>query len=82
LKKGDIFLTYLAVYTTGRFFLEFLRLDSHLISGINTNQTIMLVIGLVSAGTLIWRHLNPEEILDEEEVLKTGPESETEETAP
>jgi len=56
LKNGDIFLTYLIVYPVGRFLLEFLRLDSSLVGGININQTVMAVVALCSALTLYLRH--------------------------
>lgn len=56
LKTGDLFLVYLVTYPTGRFLLEFLRLDASQVFGININQTIMLVIALLAAGTLYWRH--------------------------
>ena len=56
LKPGDIFLTYLVVYPLGRFLIEFLRLDSAQLAGINANQTIMLIIALIAAGILIYRH--------------------------
>jgi phosphatidylglycerol---prolipoprotein diacylglyceryl transferase len=55
LKTGDIFLVYLVVYPFGRFLLEFLRLDSSQVAGINANQTVMLVVMIVAALTLIWR---------------------------
>ena len=56
LKDGDIFLTYLVGYSIGRFFLEFLRLDAPQIGTINLNQAFMLVVALVSAFLLFWRH--------------------------
>jgi phosphatidylglycerol:prolipoprotein diacylglycerol transferase len=56
LKEGDLFLTYLIGYPIGRFFLEFLRLDSPRIGTINVNQTFMLVVALVSGFLLFWRH--------------------------
>lgn len=56
LKGGDVFLTYLVSYPIFRFFMEFLRLDSSMVGGINANQTLMLVIAIASAGFLIWRH--------------------------
>ncbi len=56
LKTGDIFLVYLIVYPMGRFMLEFLRLDSSQVAGLNANQTLMLVV-LIAAGLLLaWRH--------------------------
>jgi len=54
--NGDIFLIYLIAYPIGRFLLEFLRLDPAQVGGININQTVMLVVALVSAGVLFWRH--------------------------
>jgi phosphatidylglycerol---prolipoprotein diacylglyceryl transferase len=56
LKSGDIFLTYLIVYPVGRFCLEFLRLDSSRLAGLNANQTLMGVTALAAAATLIIRH--------------------------
>ena len=56
LKEGDIFLAYLIGYSTGRFFLEFLRLDAPIIGTINFNQTFMLGVALVSGFLLFWRH--------------------------
>jgi len=56
LKPGDVFLIYLLVYPIGRFFLEFLRLDSAQIAGINANQTFMAVIAVLSAIALYIRH--------------------------
>jgi phosphatidylglycerol:prolipoprotein diacylglycerol transferase len=56
LKNGDIFLMFLMVYSLGRFLLEFLRLDSSLVAGINFNQTFVAVVALVSAGIFLWRH--------------------------
>jgi phosphatidylglycerol:prolipoprotein diacylglycerol transferase len=56
LKEGDLFLTYLIGYPIGRFFLEFLRLDSPRLGTININQTIMLIV-IIGAGILLyWRH--------------------------
>jgi phosphatidylglycerol---prolipoprotein diacylglyceryl transferase len=56
LKPGDIFLVYLITYPIGRFFLDFLRLDIAVVSNINFNQMIMLVIAIAASVTLIWRH--------------------------
>jgi phosphatidylglycerol:prolipoprotein diacylglycerol transferase len=56
LKEGDIFLMYLVGYSTGRFFLEFLRLDAPRIGTINFNQTFVLGVGLVAGFLLFWRH--------------------------
>ena len=56
---GDIFLGYLVIYPLGRFLLEFIRLDSAQIAGINANQTFMLVVAAVALLIIIWRHLRP-----------------------
>ncbi len=53
---GDIFLGYLVIYPLGRFLLEFIRLDSAEIAGINANQTFMLVVAAAAAFMIIWRH--------------------------
>lgn len=55
LKPGDIFLAYLVVYPLGRFLLEFLRLDSSQVAGINANQAVMLVV-MVAAGLIFASH--------------------------
>jgi phosphatidylglycerol:prolipoprotein diacylglycerol transferase len=56
LVNGDLFLIYVIAYALGRFLLEFLRLDPASVGVININQTMMLLVGIVSAGVLIWRH--------------------------
>lgn len=56
LKAGDIFMVYLITYPIGRFLLEFLRLDSAEIAGINANQTLMVVVALAAAVALVYRH--------------------------
>jgi phosphatidylglycerol:prolipoprotein diacylglycerol transferase len=61
LKAGDIFLIYLIGYPLGRFLLEFLRLDVSKVGGININQMLMVVVALIAAGLLIWRHRRPQE---------------------
>lgn len=58
LKTGDVFLVYLIVYPVGRFLLEFLRLDSSQLGGINANQTFMAVVAVFAALALFWRHRN------------------------
>jgi len=56
LLPGDIFLGYLIIYPLGRFLLEFIRLDSAQIAGINANQTFMLIVALLAVVTIIFRH--------------------------
>lgn len=56
LRTGDLFLIYAMVYASGRFFLEFLRLDPSPVAGMNVNQTVMAVIVLCAAVIFILRH--------------------------
>ena len=56
LKDGDLFLAYLIGYPLGRFFLEFIRLDSPRAGTININQTFMLIVIVITSALLIWRH--------------------------
>ncbi len=56
LKPGDLFLIYLLIYPIGRFWMEFLRLDSSQIAGVNANQTLVLIVALVAGFLLYWRH--------------------------
>jgi phosphatidylglycerol:prolipoprotein diacylglycerol transferase len=59
LKQGDLFLVYLILYPVLRFSLEFVRLDSSQVLGLNANQTLMLVLIIASAGALLSRHRKP-----------------------
>jgi phosphatidylglycerol---prolipoprotein diacylglyceryl transferase len=59
LKAGDLFLVYLIMYPLLRFVLEFIRLDSAEILGVNINQAIMLVIAIVAAFWINQRHRRP-----------------------
>ena len=60
LKKGDVFLSYLVIYPTIRFFLEYLRLDSSYLAGININQIIAAIVAICALIVLIWRHRSQE----------------------
>jgi phosphatidylglycerol:prolipoprotein diacylglycerol transferase len=53
LKPGDIFFLYMIMYSIGRFFLEFLRLDSAQVGGINFNQTFVIIVA-VAAGVVVF----------------------------
>lgn len=84
LYKGDLILLYLVFYPAIRFGLEFVRLVPSLTrSGININQTVMLVVMIVAIVALILRHtfLKPKQTeetealpLDEDLVEGEGPE--------
>jgi len=56
LKDGDIFILYLVIYSLGRFFLEYLKVDQNVLWGIYTNQIIMGIVFILSTGFLIFRH--------------------------
>lgn len=56
LVDGDLFLIYLIGYPLGRFLLEFLRLNSAEIGGINANQSFMLVVMLAAGIAIFLRH--------------------------
>jgi phosphatidylglycerol:prolipoprotein diacylglycerol transferase len=56
IKGGDIFLGYIVLYSTIRFLLEFIRLDSSVVAGLNANQSFVLIVGILSLATLIIRH--------------------------
>ena len=80
LKPGDVFLTYLVIYPLGRFLIEFLRLDSAQVAGLNTNQTIMLIIAIVAAGLLVWRHRLQSTPVEESGEIADEPYAEDQET--
>ena len=61
LKTGDLLFVYMVIYPVGRFLLEFIRLNSAEIAGINANQTAMLIVAVASAITLFIRHRRFEE---------------------
>ncbi len=67
LRNGDIFLVYLMAYPTVRFLLEFIRLDSAQVAGINANQTFMALVAIAAAVTLVLRHRTPKLALDQEQ---------------
>jgi phosphatidylglycerol:prolipoprotein diacylglycerol transferase len=66
LKNGDIFLIYLILYPVGRFLLEFIRLDSAQVAGLNANQTVMAVVAIAASISLILRHRTREPKLSQE----------------
>ncbi|MCB9135025.1 MAG: prolipoprotein diacylglyceryl transferase [Anaerolineales bacterium] len=76
LRKGDLALVYLIGYPVGRFLLEFLRLDSAQLGGLNANQTFMAVVALGAAVALFIRHQRPEP-----EVIPSVPELEVQESS-
>jgi phosphatidylglycerol:prolipoprotein diacylglycerol transferase len=59
LKPGDLFLFYLMGYPTLRFLLDFIRLDNAQFLGLNTNQTVMLLIAVGALLAFLARHRRP-----------------------
>jgi phosphatidylglycerol:prolipoprotein diacylglycerol transferase len=53
LRPGDLFWIYLIVYPVGRFLLEFIRLDTSLVGGLNANQVTMAVVAVFSVVMLV-----------------------------
>lgn len=56
IKQGDLLLLYMVIYPSGRFLLDFLRLDASMLGGINANQTVMAIVALLSTVALFLRH--------------------------
>jgi phosphatidylglycerol:prolipoprotein diacylglycerol transferase len=55
LLPGEIFAVYLSLYSLGRFFIEFIRLDSHTLGGtISTAQWVAVACILGSAGLVAY----------------------------
>jgi len=53
LAPGEIFLIYLIVYPSGRFLLEFIRVDPSMLGSFNINQIIMAIVAMIS-GTIFF----------------------------
>jgi len=59
IKQGDIFLSYILLYSAGRFVIEGFRTDSLMLtSSIRVAQAISLLIILIAAALLFYRHRN------------------------
>ncbi len=51
---GALFLSYLGLYSFGRFFIEGLRVDSLMLGGLRVAQVVSVVLLLGALGGLIW----------------------------
>lgn len=58
LLPGDIICVYLIIYPIGRFLLEFIRLDSSYVGGVNANQITMAIVAIISVSAVLLRHKN------------------------
>jgi phosphatidylglycerol:prolipoprotein diacylglycerol transferase len=56
IKRGDVFLAYLMLYSLGRFWIEGLRMDSLMFGGFRVAQVVSLLLVLLASITLIQRH--------------------------
>ncbi len=57
LRPSDIFLIYLVIYAIGRFLLEFIRLDSSQVAGLNANQALMALVATGATLLMFSPHL-------------------------
>ncbi len=60
-RTGEIILGYFIIYPTIRFFLEFIRVDSSQIAGLNANQNLMAIVAIGAALTLVIRRIRHSE---------------------
>lgn len=56
LKPGDILYFYVISYALVRFGLEFIRIDSAIVGGINFNQTFMIILAAIMGVLVFWNH--------------------------
>lgn len=56
LRTGDLVLVYFMGYAFARFLLEYIRMDSNLIAGINTNQAFSAALFLGAGIVLVMHH--------------------------
>lgn len=57
-KHGEIFLTYLAWYAFGRFFIEGMRTDSLMLGNIRVSQMLSVILFVVAITTMIYRRVH------------------------
>jgi phosphatidylglycerol:prolipoprotein diacylglycerol transferase len=55
-KPGDLFYIYMIMYSIGRFFLEFLRVDASVVAGLNFNQTFVIFVALGAGVAFFLNH--------------------------
>lgn len=59
-KRGDVFLAYLALYSLGRFWVEGLRTDSLMLGPLRAAQVVSFLTAAVTLCLLYRRHKRPE----------------------
>ncbi len=55
--NGDILLIYGILYSTGRFFIEGIRIDSLMLGNYRVAQLISIIIIIICGTIFLWRHL-------------------------
>ena len=78
LLPGDLLFTYLIVYPLGRFLLEFMRLDTSLVGGVNINQLTMLVVMVFAIVMLVIRHRKHTKMIEQENSIEIEEEAKIE----
>lgn len=59
LRGGDLFALYVIWYAIIRVLLEFIRLDSSTVAGLNANQYFMLLAAALAVIYMVWNHRRP-----------------------
>lgn len=59
IKPGDVFITYLGLYSVGRFIVEGFRTDSLMLGSLRAAQVASVAIVIIAAYMLWERHKNP-----------------------
>ncbi|HNK63031.1 MAG TPA: prolipoprotein diacylglyceryl transferase [Anaerolineales bacterium] len=62
LRPGEIFLSFLLLYSFERFLLEFLRLDVALVNGMNANQAFFSLLFILAGGAFFMGRLRKPEL--------------------
>lgn len=57
-KHGEVFLTYLAWYSFGRFFIEGLRTDSLMLGSIRVSQLLSAILFVIAIAAFVYRRRN------------------------
>ena len=55
IRTGNIFIAYLITYPAIRFFMEYIRLDSSQLAGLNANQNLAALVAVAATATLLLR---------------------------
>ena len=82
LRHGRVFWLYVMLYTAGRVWIEYLRIDeAELVLGLRLNVFTAAVVGLLAVAYLVWQR-RPREIVDRQHDDAGDPAEPDEEEAP